>query len=263
MIPQYEHKARNMFAAWDKHRLIYPMKYHRHAEICLVLEGSLTLTTKNNCYTLEEGDLYVIFPNVLHAVDLSHVEKQLWMFTPEVVPELSHVLLERKPVCPVLRKEAVSPLVAQLLERCVRLYIKDKTLYRQILLAHSDALLQELLLKLELTERGPHRGLAAQLTGYLMENYQENITLDSAAAALDCSKFHISHMVSELFGCNFRTLVNNYRISAAQEALLNTKKSIWEISYACGFQNQSTFNRAFIKLCGMTPTEYRRLSAKL
>ena len=91
-----------------------------------------------------------------------------------------------------------------------------------------------------------------------MDNFRSDITLESTAKALGYSKYYISHMVAELYDCNFRALVNNYRISAAQEALMDKGKDIWQIAYTCGFQNQSTFNRAFVKLCGITPTEYRR-----
>ena len=262
MFLEYEHRNWDMYPAWDGKSVIYPMRFHRHVEICMVMEDSLTLTMEDASYKLEKGDLYVIFPNVLHGVDLSHVKKKVWMFAPELLPEISHVLLSRKPVCPVLRSESVGPLVDHLLDRCVRLCRRDKARYRQVLLAHTTALIHELMLALELTEQGTNRGLASQLASYLMENYQSDISLDSAASSLGCSKFYISHTISALFGCNFRTLVNNYRIGAAQEMLLKSEKNIWEVAYACGFQNQSTFNRAFFKVCGMTPTEYRRTQSK-
>lgn len=246
-----------MYATTDGSSMIYPMKYHRQVEICLVTEGSLTLTVEEGACELHPGDLYVIFPNVLHAVDLSHVRKKLWMFSPELVPTLPE-LMTTKPQCPVLRREAVNEMALRLLNRCITLYQKDKKLYRQLLIAHTASLMQELLLELELTQVEGQRGLAQRLTGYLMENFRRDITLESAAKALGYSKYYISHAVAELFGCNFRTLVNNYRISAAQEALLDKHADIWQIAYACGFQNQSTFNRTFVKVCGMTPTEYRR-----
>ena len=97
-----------------------------------------------------------------------------------------------------------------------------------------------------------------QLTGFLMKHYRSNITLELAAKELGYSKFYISHAILERFDCNFRTLVNRYRISAAQEALQSSDKSVGEICYDCGFVNLSTFNRAFLKICGMTPTQYRQ-----
>lgn len=257
MPAPYEHQGWELRGAMDGGSLIYPMEYHRQVEICLVVEGEMTLTTEEGSYLLQQGDLYVMFPNVLHAVSMTHTKKRLWMFSPELLPTLPELLTSR-PKCPVVRREAVSPLLSGLLVRCIKLCKKDQKRYRQVLLSHTASLMQELLLVLELIHSDERKGFAQRLTGYLMENFRSNITLDSTAKALGYSKYYISHTVSELYDCNFRTLVNNYRISAAQEALLDKGKDIWQIAYTCGFQNQSTFNRAFVKLCGMPPTEYRR-----
>ena len=262
MLSKHEFKSRDMYGTCAKSDLIYPMRFHRQTEICLVTKGSLALTVEKTTYVLEEGDLYVIFPNVLHAVDPLHSEKQLWMFSPDLISSLSELLTSRKPQCPVIRAKDVPPLVRELIDRCVKLYGKNKVLYRSMLIAHTTSLIQELALATELTEWGLDRSMVQRLTEYLMENYKSDITLDSAATALGYSKFYISHAISEMFGCNFRTLIGNYRISAAQEALLQSGKSIWQIAYDCGFQNQSTFNRAFTKLCGMTPSEYRKINSK-
>ena len=256
MSSQHEFRSRDLFGTKDTSDMIYPMKYHRQVEICLLMDGNLTLSVEKKSFLLQPGDLYVVFPYVLHAVDLKHAAKKLWMFSPELIGELPD-LTAKRPACPVIRKDSVPATALCLLDQCVRLYVQDKQRYRQILICHSASLMQELLLKLELVETDEQQSFAQWLTGYLMENFRDNITLESASRALGYNKYYISHMVSELFGCNFRTLVNNYRINAAQEALLDKKADILQICYACGFQSQSTFNRAFVKACGMTPSEYR------
>ena len=257
MPVSYEYREWDMLGSANGGSLFYPMKWHRHAEICLVMEGELTLTVEEGSYLLTPGDIYVVFPNVLHAVSMTHTSKRLWMFSPELFPALPE-LLTSKPKCPVLPKEKVTPLILYLLCRCVLLHIKDKKRYRKVLLTHTAALMQELMMKLELINSEKEKVFTQRLTGYLMDNFRSDITLESTAKALGYSKYYISHMVAELYECNFRTLVNNHRISAAQEALMDKGKDIWQIAYTCGFQNQSTFNRAFVKLCGITPTEYRR-----
>lgn len=258
MNSRFKDKSRDLYASWDNHNVIFPMEYHRQVEICHVRTGSLTLTLEDATYTLEEGDMYVIFPYVPHAVEVHSGSKRLWIFSPDLVPELTEILTSRKPICPVIRADDLDPLLRKIFNRCVDLWLKQREQSRPLIVAHTAALMYELVQKLELTQWGVDRGVVQRLTGYLMENYHTDITLESTAAALGYSKFYISHTISQMFGCNFRTLVSNYRISAAQDALINTSRSIWQIAYDCGFQNQSTFNRAFIKVCGMTPTEYRK-----
>ena len=259
---RFKNSSRDFYASWDNHKVIFPTEYHRQVEVCHVRSGSLTLTLDKTAYTLQEGDMYVIFPYVRHAVEVHGGSKRLWMFSPDLIPELTEILTSRKPICPVIRADALAPLLLKIFNRCVELWLKRDDSLRPLMVAHTTALMHELLCVQELAEWGVDRGMIQRLTGYLMENYKTDITLDSAAAALGYSKFYISHAISEMFGCNFRTLVNNYRISAAQEALLQSNKSIWQIAYDCGFQNQSTFNRTFAKLTGTIPSEYRKSKAK-
>lgn len=261
MSYRFKNSSQDFYASWDNRNVIFPTEYHRQVEICHVRSGSLTLTLDKTAYTLQEGDMYVIFPYVRHAVEVHSGSKRLWIFSPDLIPELTDILTSRKPICPVIRADHLDTLPRKVFNRCVTLYLKEQEQSRHLVLPYTTALMHELLRVLELTEWGADRGVIQRLTGYLMENYSSDITLDSAAAALGYSKFYISHAISEMFGCNFRTLISNYRISAAQEALLQTSKSVWQIAYDCGFQNQSTFNRAFTKLCGMTPSEYRKTKA--
>lgn len=50
-----------------------------------------------------------------------------------------------------------------------------------------------------------------------------------------------------------------YRVShACQQLVLSTNLSIGEISEACGFQNQSNFNRQFKAVKGISPSFYKK-----
>lgn len=92
---------------------------------------------------------------------------------------------------------------------------------------------------------------------HLLNHYTEELTLESVSETLGYSKYHVSHAIADAFRCNFRTLLNAYRITTAQAQLLSTDKTVSQIAAACGFQNQSSFNRIFLKHCGMTPSDFR------
>jgi AraC-like DNA-binding protein len=48
------------------------------------------------------------------------------------------------------------------------------------------------------------------------------------------------------------------RINRACELLIGSQQSITDICYACGFNNVSNFNRQFLALKEMPPTQFRR-----
>ena len=51
--------------------------------------------------------------------------------------------------------------------------------------------------------------------------------------------------------------VSSIRAKYAAEQLLSTDDSITNIALNSGFSSQSTFNRTFLKIYGMSPREYR------
>ena len=105
--------------------------------------------------------------------------------------------------------------------------------------------------------------LLQQLQFYILQNYTRQITLDDVAQALGYSKFYISRIITNLFGCNFRTLINSYRISLAQNLLVTTNKTIGQIALSCGFKSQSAFNRIFLQQTDITPNQYRKQTEQI
>jgi AraC-like DNA-binding protein len=55
----------------------------------------------------------------------------------------------------------------------------------------------------------------------------------------------------------FNDYINSLRVSNACKYLVKSEKSITEISEIVGFNTLRTFNRAFVKQMGTTPSKYR------
>ena len=71
--------------------------------------------------------------------------------------------------------------------------------------------------------------------------------------------------INEHLGASFFEYVNQLRIEEAKRLLTETTRSdlhVIEAAYMVGFNNKVSFNTAFKKATGMTPTEYRRNHAK-
>ena len=71
----------------------------------------------------------------------------------------------------------------------------------------------------------------------------------------------LSILINHNLNQHFFDFVNGYRIRKAMEILQNPKKSeltILEILYEVGFNSKSSFNTAFKKHTGITPTEFRK-----
>ncbi|MEZ4849809.1 MAG: helix-turn-helix transcriptional regulator [Bacteroidia bacterium] len=87
------------------------------------------------------------------------------------------------------------------------------------------------------------------------------LTVQSVAETLDIPTHHLTETLNEYMGKNFYTLVNEYRIEDVKRLLLDPKYqnyTLLAIAYEAGFNSKSAFNHTFKKLCGQTPSEYRR-----
>ncbi len=85
------------------------------------------------------------------------------------------------------------------------------------------------------------------------------LTLDGLAARFGRSPRQLSRLIRRQSGSHFSDFINGYRVAAAGTALRapGDGRSILDIAFAAGFNSKSTFNSAFKRHTGMTPTEFR------
>ena len=76
-------------------------------------------------------------------------------------------------------------------------------------------------------------------------------------------EYLVSAVINRRLGGNFWEYVNRYRVEAVRACLddAGDRRSILKIAYEAGFTSKSTFNSAFKRLVGRTPSDYRRSRA--
>jgi len=92
-----------------------------------------------------------------------------------------------------------------------------------------------------------------------------NICINDLADKIGFLPKHVSQVINEDYKQNFFDLINSFRIEEAKALLTkhsSDSKNILEILYYTGFNSKTSFNLAFKKYTGHTPTSYRRLFSK-
>jgi AraC-like DNA-binding protein len=92
---------------------------------------------------------------------------------------------------------------------------------------------------------------------YMNNNYDKPITLGEVAKLVSMTEVSFSRFVKKRTGNTFIDSLNEIRLGHASRMLIDTTHSISEISYHCGFNNISNFNRIFKKKKTCTPKEFR------
>ena len=73
---------------------------------------------------------------------------------------------------------------------------------------------------------------------------------------------YLSNVVNRHYGCNFKTLVNGYRIRHAIAVMRQGSMKLENLPMGCGFSSKSAFYEAFKKETGLTPASYRNKYVK-
>ena len=92
---------------------------------------------------------------------------------------------------------------------------------------------------------------------YLIANFRDEIRLDGLLKLTGMSRPTFARQFKEQSGRTLSEFVNELRLQAACRELLESDRSVLEISLECGFGQISFFNRLFRREKGCSPREFR------
>lgn len=90
--------------------------------------------------------------------------------------------------------------------------------------------------------------------------YLDNeLSLPGLAKMMNISTHDLSFLLNEGFGLSFFKFVNSYRIAEIKQLMLSGQHkqlNMLGLAYSAGFNSKTTFNTAFKKETGLSPTQY-------
>lgn len=113
-------------------------------------------------------------------------------------------------------------------------------------------------------EKEHHNEELLKLREYMMKEkpfLSSSLTIQDISAAIEIPVRDLSLLINHTLEQHFYDFVNTYRVESAMDILKDGSKSkltILEILYDVGFNSKSSFNTAFKKHTGYTPTSYRK-----
>jgi AraC-like DNA-binding protein len=92
---------------------------------------------------------------------------------------------------------------------------------------------------------------------HINDNFKEHITLDEVSNLVSMTVPAFCRYFKKSTGKTFTKLVNEYRVVHATKLLAESNMSITNISFECGFNNFSHFNKLFKEFTGKSASIYR------
>lgn len=236
----------------------FPAHVHQDIELVLTLKGGGTAFCDGKKYELKDNSFFLVFPNqVHHYQECSEGEYILLIVKSSVLLSFNNLFFGSVPISALWEfKEKEDDNTVLLMKTAVEEFARDG--YSEIIGAYLTALFGKLLKVYNTQKYRETSGTALKILNYCLEHYKENITVKSVAKNLHISRSSVSHIFSTRLSMNFCDYINSLRLADAVRMLKKGNLPITEIAYTCGFSTIRTFNRAFLKQYGVSPTEYKK-----
>jgi two-component system response regulator YesN len=102
--------------------------------------------------------------------------------------------------------------------------------------------------------------MVLKVINYIRDNYYKNITLSEAANLVGVTPEYLSKLFNQKINVNFVVFLRNFRISIAKRMILSGKYRIQEVADHVGFKDPKYFNKVFKSVCGISPSEYKKVT---
>jgi AraC-like DNA-binding protein len=251
--------------------------HHREYELRLVRSTSGKMFVGDYIGNFAPGNLVLVGPDLPHnwiselAVGESiALRDQVVHFSSEFVQGLQALMPEMRAVEPLLRRAqwGVEFHGADTIRQAI-------ALFDQIAGAQGMKRLARFLTLLELlASASDYRTLSSeyhqplidkkhldwlnQAVDYILQHYARELPLDEVAQQMGMSATQFSKHFKRAAGHCFVDFVNQLRVSKASELLAQSELPVTEICFDVGYNSIANFNRRFLDIKGMTPSEYRK-----
>ncbi|MGB4185114.1 MAG: AraC family transcriptional regulator [Caldicoprobacterales bacterium] len=107
--------------------------------------------------------------------------------------------------------------------------------------------------------KNQYGGVIDSVIKFIEEKYDDqNLSLSYLANTFDISEAYLSRLFKEYTGESFSNYLESVRINQAKKLLIDSQMKIRIIAEKVGYTSANSFTRAFKKINGVTPSNYRQ-----
>lgn len=242
----------------SRRSLDFSAHIHEDIELVYVKKGGGKAFCDGKKYILCENSFFLVFPNQVHYYAEDTLgEYIVLIIKPSRLLSYNDIFLDWEPVSALYCfSENSDDNLLYLLETALKEFARDG--HSPIIDAYLTAFFGKLLKFYDIEKSRVSRDTVLQILRYCSMHYKENITVGEIANQLHISRSCVSHIFSSRLAINFCDYINSLRLFDAVQLLEGKNYSITEISDMSGFATIRTFNRAFLKQYGISPSAYRK-----
>lgn len=231
---------------------LIPEHKHNKGQFIYTEGGIVYIKTNKATYYLPARHYMWIPPGIAHSIHPSS-DKVIMRNIYFPIDNVSHPFYNELAIYPV------TDLIMQLIvfsERWKGNILPNQEAYT-IALSMKIILKQSASLKLPLALPFPSEPRLQEVIKFLSENLHTKILLPDVAARFNISIRSLTRLFSKYLQMSFIEYLTILRMLKALELLIETNKSVAEISLIVGYNSVPTFSNIFQKMIGVRPVSYR------
>ncbi len=241
---------------------------HEYFQIYYVQKGRVTHFIENNRSELSHGDMFIVPPDCIHYINTQKdTVFYSFSFMPDFIKEfnaLSTLLLKTK-------KDALRPKISLNSYDVVYVETIIERMYKEFLLRPlgfadnirlSASLLLTILARYYIEKETSsvvfenNKDFVLHCVEYIKTNFSEQITLEEMTKRSMMTKSSFCRIFLDVTGYTFKDYLNRCRIEKSAQLIKNGHK-ISAAAVICGYSDFSTFYRNFVKIMGVSPSNYK------
>ena len=232
-------------------------------KLCLVNKGHALWQIGDKCVSVRVGDVVILnnrTKRVFKEVDMAEgIELFVIEFEPQLFMNQFRGLFFGKQVdqnCVISGHREIQQLFGE-----IRAETAKKLMYSRIIIGAKLVEMLSLMMRhYNISDKSSEK-MSSDIylaLEYIDEHYRDDISQQDAAGLIGMSTTNFSKRFTKSMGMGFAAYVMHKRIHYAIHLLQSSEKTVLEIALECGFNNTASFYKAFKKVTGGNPGEYRR-----
>ncbi len=250
----------SMYTAYKNESTMSSIHYHNGYELFFVTQGNMEFLMSDRHYSLEKRSVLIIPPYVTHRSIYSKSEETYRVELIALSKYMDSLTLNKLKNFSVPTLLTFSPkqmeIIYSLLKRLHKELNSDDKYSEELQMMYFNELLIYIIRYGETPqEKDNNTNVVQSAMEYINNNLQRKIYIADIAKHLHINERTLFSEFKKVSGLTITEYINMSRIIKAENLLLHSKLSIYDIAFECGFNDSNYFSATFKKIKGFPPSK--------
>lgn len=229
-----------------------------------MLEGQIEVSTETQLLRVQEQACVIIAPRTPYELTITRKQNQIWMIFDPRESLREHLLAasrNQKAYKLSFHREPDWREIHEGLESLLHWWNGDPPH-----LALAENAMERVLLTAAWIHEGQDQtspdSRLVKVVDHISRELGNELTIESLAKVAGLSASRFAHVFKDQMGVTPMAYLESRRIEQARQLLLGADHSIQQIAFDCGFPNSQHFSTRFRKVCGQSPSSFRKAALR-